>query len=462
MAENKMGVLPIHRLLISMAVPMMLSMLVQALYNIVDSIYVAQISENALTAVSLAFPFQNLMIAVGVGTGVGVNSLLSRLLGERKPDLAGQTAVNGVFLALCGFLVCTTFGTLVCRPYFAVQVDIPEVLEGGIAYMQICTMFSLGLFLSTMYEKLLAATGKTVLTMYTQLLGAIINIILDPILIFGYFGFPAMGIAGAAAATVIGQHAGAFLGMWLNHSRNTEIAMHYRGFRPSMHLIRKIYSVGFPTIIMQSVGSVMTFGMYQILLPFASTAAAVFGVYFKLQSFVFLPIFGLNNGLVPIVAYNLGAGRADRIMRTFRLALLYASLIMLFGTLMFELFPESLLSMFNPSAQMIQIGDPALRIIAIHFIMAAVGITCSGMFQATGHGVYSLIASLLRQLAVLLPVAWLFSQTGNLNLVWLSFPIAEIVSMLFSLLCMRKIYRQQIVPLAEKQSVRLAEPTSIG
>lgn len=442
-----MGVMPVNKLLITMAVPMMLSMLVQALYNIVDSMYVAQISENALTAVSLAFPFQNLMISVGVGTGVGVNSLLSRLLGEKNSKEASATAVNGMFLALCGFIVFAVVGTLCVRPFFEFQTNIPEIVEGGVSYLSICTLFSAGLFAATMTEKLLAATGKTVLTMYTQMAGALTNIVLDPILIFGLLGFPAMGIAGAAVATVIGQIVSGLLGIWLNHSKNHEIQMHYRHFRPNFNLIHRIYSVGLPSIIMQSVGSVMTFGMNQILIPFTTTAAAVFGIYFKLQSFVFLPLFGMNNGMVPIVAYNYGARKPERIRSVFKYALTYGLLLMTAGTLIFELAPGVLLKIFAASDHMLAIGMPALRIIALTFIPAAFGIVSSGVFQATGHGMFSLWQSLLRQLVMLLPCAWLFSFTGNLDLVWLAFPISEMVSCMFSAFCLKWIFKHQIQPM---------------
>ncbi|MCF0258422.1 MAG: MATE family efflux transporter [Erysipelotrichaceae bacterium] len=447
MKENKMGILPVNQLLISMAVPMMLSMLIQALYNIVDSMFVAQISENALTAVSLAFPFQNLLISVGVGTGVGVNSLLSRLLGEQNREEVGKTAMNALFLALCGFLIFALIGTACVRPFFEIQTDVPEIVESGVSYMSICTIFSAGVMASTMCEKLLAATGKTVLTMVTQLSGALINIILDPIMIFGLFGFPAMGVAGAAAATVIGQSVGGILGIWLNHSKNPEIVMHWRRFRPDFRLIHRIYSVGLPAIIMQSVGSVMTFGMNLILIPFTTTAAAVFGIYFKLQSFVFMPLFGMNNAMVPIVAYNYGARKPDRIRGVFKWGLLYGLLIMTAGFLIFEFAPGLLLQIFAASENMLRIGIPALRIIALTFIPAAFGIVASGVFQATGHGMFSLWQSLIRQLVVLLPCAWLFSFTGNLDVVWLAFPISEIISATFSFFCLKWIFKHQVDPL---------------
>ena len=447
MKENKMGILPVNQLLISMAVPMMLSMLIQALYNIVDSMFVAQSSENALTAVSLAFPVQNLLISVGVGTGVGVNSLLSRLLGEQNREEVGKTAMNALFLALCGFLIFALIGTACVRPFFEIQTDVPEIVESGVSYMSICTIFSAGVMASTMCEKLLAATGKTVLTMVTQLSGALINIILDPIMIFGLFGFPAMGVAGAAAATVIGQSVGGILGIWLNHSKNPEIVMHWRRFRPDFRLIHRIYSVGLPAIIMQSVGSVMTFGMNLILIPFTTTAAAVFGIYFKLQSFVFMPLFGMNNAMVPIVAYNYGARKPDRIRGVFKWGLLYGLLIMTAGFLIFEFAPGLLLQIFAASENMLRIGIPALRIIALTFIPAAFGIVASGVFQATGHGMFSLWQSLIRQLVVLLPCAWLFSFTGNLDVVWLAFPISEIISATFSFFCLKWIFKHQVDPL---------------
>ncbi len=453
MKENKMGVMPVNRLLITMSVPMVISMLVQALYNIVDSMYVAQISENALTAVSLAFPYQNLMIAVATGTGVGVNALLSRSLGERNKELVNKTACTCIFLAGASWIVFALLGLGFSRTFFAMQTDVAEIVNGGESYLLICSILSIGLFIQIAFEKLLSSTGRTVLTMLTQGAGAIINIILDPILIFGMFGMPKMGIAGAAAATVVGQIIGAFLGIWLNHRFNYEIHVSFRSFRPEFKVIKAIYSVGIPSILMASIGSVMTFGMNKILIGFSTTAAAVFGVYFKLQSFVFMPIFGMNNGLVPIVAYNFGARKPERIVKTIKLSMMYATGMMVLGFAAFQLFPQNLLSIFNASDTMLAIGIPALKIISFHFLIAGVSIICSSTFQALGHGVLSLEMSLIRQLIVLLPCAFLFAQTGVLDLVWLAFPIAELVAVVLGILFMVRIFRTQIRPLKEEQLI---------
>ena len=448
--ENKMGVMPVNRLILTMSLPMILSMLVQALYNIVDSMFVSRLSENALTAVSLAFPAQNLMIAVATGTGVGVNAALSRSLGERNFDRANKIADHAVFLAIASYAVFAVLGLFFSRQFFLWQTDIEEIVDQGTDYLRICTLFSFGLFLEIACERLLQSTGKTIYSMYTQGLGAIINIIFDPIMIFGLFGFPKMGVAGAAAATVFGQILAAVLGIFLNKTRNQEIHVSFRGFRPNSEIIRHIYSVGIPSIIMSSIGSVMTFGMNKILIGFTSTATAVFGVYFKLQSFVFMPVFGLNNGTVPIIAYNYGAAKPDRILKTLKLAICYAVGIMLIGFAVFQLLPDKLLLIFEASENMLDIGVPALRIISVSFLFAGYCIVCSSMFQALGHGLLSLLVSVFRQLLVLLPSAFLLSKIGGLDLVWYSFPIAEICSIFFSTYFLRHVYKKEIEPLKRR------------
>lgn len=451
MNENKMGVQPVNRLLVSMSVPMMVSMLVQALYNVVDSIFVASLSEDALTAVSLAFPWQNLMIAVGVGTGVGVNAWLSRCLGEKDQRSANATAENGIFLAMASYLVFAVTGMLISRPFFTLQTSSAVIAEEGFQYMWIVSVFGIGLFLQTMNEKILASTGRTNLTMVSQLAGAAINIVLDPIMIFGLFGFPALGVAGAAIATVTGQIIGGLLGVWFNSRLNREIQIRFRGFRPDRAIIGHIYSVGLPSIILQSIGSIMTFSMNQILISFSTTAAAVLGVYFKLQSFVFMPIFGLNNGMVPIVAYNYGAAKPVRIMKTLKLAIAYALSIMGVGLLLFQLLPGVFLDLFQASDNMKSIGIPALRIISLCFVPAGFGIICGSFFQAMGHGMIAMWVSIVRQLGALIPLAWLLSRTGQLNLVWLAFPLAEIVAVLITTFGLRRVIRTQIRPLYGKQ-----------
>lgn len=446
-----MGVQPVNRLLVSMSVPMMVSMLVQALYNVVDSIFVASLSEDALTAVSLAFPWQNLMIAVGVGTGVGVNAWLSRCLGEKDQRSANATAENGIFLAMTSYLVFAVTGMLISRPFFTLQTSSAVIAEEGFQYMWIVSVFGIGLFLQTMNEKILASTGRTNLTMVSQLAGAAINIVLDPIMIFGLFGFPALGVAGAAIATVTGQIIGGLLGVWFNSRLNREIQIRFRGFRPDRGIIGHIYSVGLPSIILQSIGSIMTFSMNQILISFSTTAAAVLGVYFKLQSFVFMPIFGLNNGMVPIVAYNYGAAKPVRIMKTLKLAILYALSIMGIGLLLFQLLPGVFLDLFQASDNMKSIGIPALRIISLCFVPAGFGIICGSFFQAMGHGMIAMWVSIVRQLGALIPLAWLLSRTGQLNLVWLAFPLAEIVAVVITTFGLRRVIRTQIRPLYGKQ-----------
>lgn len=440
--ENKMGVMPVNRLLITMSLPMVISMLVQALYNIVDSVFVAQINEAALTAVSMAFPIQNLMIAVAAGTGTGVNALLSKSLGEKNKRMVDDTANMGVFLAICSYAVFAIIGIFLSRMYFAAQISDAQIIEYGDEYMSVICLFSFGLFGQIITERLLQATGRTIFTMFTQGIGAIINIILDPILIFGLLGLPAMGVTGAAAATVIGQIIAAILGFVCNAVYNHDITLSIKGiFTIDTTVISKVYRVGIPSIIMQSITSVMTFSLNKILAEFSSTAVAVFGVYYKLNSFIFMPVFGMNNGLVPILSYNYGARKPDRIKKTIKLGMKYAVAIMIFGLLLFELFPSGLLGIFDASQEMLSIGCVALRIIASSFVFAGVAIICSTVFQAIGNPLHSLIMSVCRQLLVIVPVAWLLSLSGRLELVWLAFPIAEFVSVAMSIFFMKKTIR---------------------
>ena len=447
--ENKMGVMPINKLLITMALPMIVSMLVMALYNIVDSIFVARICENALTAVSLAFPVQNLMIAIASGTSVGMNALLSRSLGAKQQEQADRAARNGVFLAICSYLIFLLFGLFACGLFFRSQTDNPEIIAYGMIYMKICAVFSFGLFVQMTFERILQATGRTIFTMCTQGLGAIINIILDPILIFGLCGAPKLGIAGAAIATVIGQIIAACLAIFFNLKYNPDIHLDFRGFRPSGDIIRRIYAVGVPSILMMSISSVMVYGMNCILIAFTSTATAVFGVYYKLQSFIFMPILGMNNGMVPIIAYNYGACKPARIKKTIKLAMTYAEIIMLIGFAAFHVIPGPLLSMFSASEQMMTLGIPALRILSWSYLVAGLCIIASSVFQALGNGVYSLLVSFGRQLVVLLPAAYLLSLTGNVAMVWWSFPIAEIASLGLSALFMLRINKKILRPMEQ-------------
>lgn len=443
-AENKMGVMPVNRLLFSMSLPMILSMLVQALYNIVDSIFVAQIGETALAAVSLAFPVQNLIIAVSVGTGVGVNALLSRSLGEKNQETANLAAVNGIFVFFLSYLLFAVFGFFFARMYFTVQTSNPEIIEQGTIYLSVCSIFSFGIFLEIALERIMQSTGRTIYNMITQGLGAIINIILDPILIFGLFGFPRMGILGAAVATVIGQIIAMLLLLYFNIRKNSDVNLNMRRFRPDTAIIAEIYRVGLPSIIMQSISSVMTFGVNKILLLFSETAVSVFGIYFKLQSFIFMPVFGLNNAMVPIVAYNYGAARKDRIMKTIRSSVTAAVAIMLAGLAIFQIFPEQLLYLFDASEHMMGIGVPALRIISLSFLFAGYCIVIGSVFQALGNGVYSLITSAARQLVCILPAAWLFASVFGLHAVWYAFPLAEIISVVLTTILFRRIYQKKI------------------
>jgi putative MATE family efflux protein len=443
--ENKMGVMPIKPLIINMSLPIMVSMLVQALYNVVDSIFVAQLSESALTAVTVAFPLQNLMIAVGSGTGVGVNAILSRALGEKNFKRSDAAANTALFLALLNYLVFLLVAIFAVTPFINSQTSNAEIRSLGHIYLGIVMTFSMGVFFQITFERLLQATGRTMLSMITQLCGAIINIILDPIMIFGLFGCPKMGIAGAAIATVCGQIAAAILGLIMNVRYNREIHFHIKEvFAFNFEIIGHIYLIGIPSILMMSIGSVMTYLMNLILMTFSSTATTVFGAYFKLQSFFFMPIFGMNNGMIPILAYNYGAKHRDRINEALRFAMLLAVCIMLVGTLTFEFIPHVLLGMFNPSKSMLAMGTIALRIIALHFPLAAIGIVFGSIFQAFGKSFYSLMVSLGRQLIVLIPAAYLLSLTRNVNNVWWAFIIAEIVSLMLSLAFFKKLYRDEI------------------
>ncbi len=439
--ENKMGVQPVGRLLAGMAIPMMISMLVQALYNIVDSIFVSRLSENALTAVSLAFPLQNLMIAVCAGTAVGMNALLSRSLGAKEQEKADLAANTGIFLALCSFVVFCVLGIFFSHTFFLLQTDVEEIVTAGTAYGQICLGCSIGLFCQFTFERLLQSTGRTHLAMCTQIIGAVINIILDPILIFGLLGAPRLGVTGAAVATVTGQCIAAVVALIMNLKRNPEIHLSLKKIRWHGAMVKNIYRIGLPSIVMQCIGSIMVFGVNRILISFTTTATAVFGAYFKLQSFIFMPVFGLNNGMVPIVAYNYGAKKPDRVKRTIKLAILSAIGIMAVGLAVFELFPGPLLSLFDASENMLAIGTPALRIIALSFVLAGFCIISVSVCQAIGNPFYSLIVSVCRQLVVLLPVAWLLAQTGNLTLVWLAFPISELMSLTLSAIFLRRTLR---------------------
>lgn len=447
-----MGVYPIPRLLISMSVPIMISMLVQALYNIVDSIFVAQISEAQLelTAVSVAFPLQNLIIAFASGMGVGITALISRSLGEKRADEAGKAAAQGILIELFCYILFVIIGIFLVRPFFASQTDNSVIVELGTEYLSICCIASVGVFMQITFEKLLQSTGKTLLSMITQGVGAIVNIILDPILIFGWFGLPAMGIRGAAVATVIGQMCGAILAITLHFKKNREIKMSFSDFRPDARKMGHIMSVGIPSVAMMSIGSLMTFTLNKILFSLkevGETAATVFGIYFKLQSFIFMPCFGLNNGMLPIVAYNYGARNKKRITATIKLAGVISVCMMVMGLLLFQLIPDKLLLMFDANDSMMEIGMTALRRISLSFIFAGFCIVMVGTFQAFGNGVFSLIISFIRQIIVLIPTAYIFSRVATVNEIWFAFPIAEFSAVVMCTLFYIFIYKKKIKPL---------------
>ena len=446
-----LGSMEMKKLVVKISVPIMISMLVQALYNVVDGIFVARYSADALTAVSLAFPIQMLMIAASTGLGVGINSLISRKLGARRSEEAREAARNGIFMQLCAYVLFLIVGLFLARPFMRVFTPVETMQKLGGEYLSIVCTFSFGLFVSICFERMMQATGNTVLSMITQLTGALTNIILDPIFIFGYFGLPAMGVAGAAIATVLGQIASMSLGIFLNQTRNRELKVSPKGFRPDGRIIKSIFSVGFPSIIMQSISSVMNVCMNLILMGFGTTAVSVLGVYFKLQSFIFMPVFGLSNGMVAIIGYNYGARLRSRIYSAIKVALQLAGIIMGVGMLLFWVMPQVLLSLFeaNGASELTQMGVIALRAISTSFILAAVGITLSTVFQAVGKGFYSLIMSLSRQLLVLLPSAWLLSRVGGVNAIWWSFFIAECVSLVICLCFFVRVDRQMFRPLGD-------------
>lgn len=447
LAENKMGVMPVGKLLVNMASPIIVSMLVTAMYNIIDSIYVAQVSESAVTALSLAFPINNLQIAAALGIGIGVNAHVSQSLGEGNQKAVDQAAGNGVFLVFVVVSLFALFGIFGVRPYYTAQSHVQETIEGGIAYTSICCIFSLGIFLEILGERLLQSSGRTIYTLVSQGLGSIINIVLDPIFIYGLLGVPAMGVAGAAIATVIGQWCGALLTVLLNFKFNPEVHFHFSNLRPRKESMVPILSVGIPTFVMNGIGSIMTFGINQILQGFQETATGVMGVYFKLQSFFFMPLFGVNNATISIVAYNYGAKKPDRIVKTLKITFGTGLAVMLLGLVCFQVGPQFFLSMFNPSDAFLEMGCKALRIISLSFPMAAIGVMLTASFQALGNGTDSAIVSISRQLLVLLPAAYLLSLSGDVNLVWWSFPIAEIVSAVVTLVLFRRLYVKKIKPL---------------
>lgn len=456
--ENKMGTMPVNRLLITMSLPMMISMLVQALYNVVDSIFVSRINENALTAVSLAFPIQTLMIAVAGGTCVGINAVLSKALGEKDRERADNTAVSGIVLMAASYVLFLLIGLFATRAFYLSQTDDTQIVEFGVQYLSIVCSCSFGLFTQFVFERLLQSTGRTFYIMITQGTGALINIILDPIFIFGLFGMPQMGVAGAAVATVIGQTVAGVIALVVNFKKNEDIHIRFKGFRLGREIVGQIYKIGVPSMIMQAIGSVMTYGMNLILISFTPTATAVFGVYFKLQSFIFMPVFGLNNGLVSILAYNYGAGRRDRFVSALKCGIVYAVGIMAVGVAVFQTIPAVLLGFFEASDEMLRIGVPALRIICLSFLPAGFGIVCGTAFQALGNAVYSMLVSIARQLVVLLPAAFLLSLSGEVTYVWWAFPIAEVMSLTMTVIFLVRINGRVIRHIGEQTEEKAVSP----
>ncbi len=455
--RNKMGYMPITKLVVTMSLPMIVSMLVQALYNVVDSMFVARVSEEALTAVSLAFPAQNLMIGVATGTAVGVNALLSKSLGEKDYKKANKIASNGVLLAIFGFLIFLIFGLFGTELFFKTQTDNQSIIAQGVDYLQVCCCWSFGVFIQIIFERLMQSTGRTFYTMFTQGIGAIFNIIFDPIFIFGYFGLPAMGAKGAAVATVMGQIVAGIIAVILNQLKNSDIKLTLSNFKPDFKIIGKIYSIGVPSIIMVAVGSIMTFSINKIVIAFTETAAAVFGVYFKLQSFIFMPVFGLNNGVIPIISFNYGAKNRQRVLKTIKTAIIFAFVFMLIGFTLMQVIPETLLAIFNASEEMTKIGVTALRTISYSFLAAAFSVVIISVFQAFGKGVFSMCISIARQLVVLVPAAYLLAKTGVLDNVWLSFPIAEVMSVTVAVIFFIHLYKTVIKKLPESSAEQEAE-----
>ena len=428
--SDKLGTMPIGKLLASMSIPAIFSMLVQSLYNIVDSIFVSQIGEDALTAVSLAFPMQMLIIAFALGVGVGVNSLIARKLGQGDGAAASKTASTGLVLAIINAIIFMLIGIFFSKLFMGMFSDDQAVVDMGTSYLSIVLIFSFGIFIEATCSRTLQATGNMIIPMTSQLIGAITNIILDPIMIFGLLGFPAMGIKGAALATVIGQILAMIFVLIMFKVKKHDVHMQFKGFKLEKAYVIDIYKVGLPAIVINAIGSVTTTFLNAILISFSSTAVAILGIYFKLQSFVFMPVFGLTQGAMPIMGYNYGANNRKRFIQAFRLTLITSFSIMLLGTLIFWLFPVQLLSVFNGSPELISMGIYVLRVISICFIPAAFGIVISTMFQAIGHGFKSLMMTLLRQLFIIMPSAWLFAQFIGLDAVWFAYPLAEIISCL--------------------------------
>lgn len=445
MTENKMGVMEVKKLILTMSVPIMISMLIQALYNIVDSMFIARVSEKALAAVSLCYPVQMIIVAVACGTAVGINALLSRYLGEKKPEKANQIALHGIFLAICNWVIFFIIGLFFSEAFLGLFSSDKEIVRMGVSYMRICTMFSFGVFVQITYERIMQATGNTIYNMIIQGIGALINIVLDPIFIFGYFGLPAMGVTGAAIATVAGQIIAMLIGIVVTQRKIKEVRIHPREWRFSLKTIGHIYRIGFPAILMQSIMSFMTVFMNMILIPFSDLAVSVFSIYYKLQQFVFMAVLGMTNALIPIVSYNFGARLRERILAAIRFSLLVGTVIMLAGTILFQLMPRQLLYLFDAKENMLAIGVPALRIISVSFVFAGISMVLCSVFQALGHAAASLVVTLLRQLVLLVPLTWLLARIFGLDICWLAFPITEGLTAAISLVMLAVVRRRTIM-----------------
>lgn len=447
MKENKMGTMEVRRLILTMSLPIMISMLVQALYNIVDSMFVARVSEAALAAVSLCYPIQMIMVAVACGTGVGINALLSRYLGEKKREKASQVAMHGLFCAICNWLVFAVIGLFFSEAFLRLFSDDVQIIMMGISYMQICTICSFGVFVQITYERIMQSTGNTIYNMVIQGVGALINIILDPIFIFGLGPVPALGTAGAAIATVIGQIVAMFLGIIITQKKIREIQLSVRGFHLDGMLMKAMYRIAIPAILMQSIMSFMTVMMNMILAPFSEMAVSVFSIYYKLQQFVFMAVLGMNNALIPILSYNYGANQMERIREGIRFALWMSCVIMAIGTVVFQLFPTQLLYLFDAKEMLLSIGIPALRTISVSFVFAGISMVLCSVFQALGSPNHSLLVTLLRQMVILLPLAYGFSSAFGLDMCWWSFPITEVLCALLSLYLLRSVQKRVLLQL---------------
>ncbi len=450
-----MGTMPVQKLLITMSLPMVISMFVQAMYNLIDSIFVAQINKDALTAVNMSFPMQSLMIAFQTGLGVGMNAAVSRLLGEKKPREAGRAAVHGLILTLVNYIIFLTVGLTLLPLFFNMQSKSIAVIDYGIEYLTVICCFSFGLFFQICFERFLQATGKTVYSMIMQGIGAFVNIFLDPVFIFGVktLGIPAMGVRGAAIATVVGQCISCALGAFLHFRMNHDLKLEFKGFRLEWDMVRKIYSVGIPSIVMSALMSVMTYCMNIILKGYEETAATAFGVYFKLQSFVVMPVFGMNNGIVPIIAYNYGARKGGRIVKTIKLGVVYATATMLIGFALFQLLPEFFLSFFNPDEELIRLGIPALRTLSFSFFFIGGSIVMTSAFQALGNGVWSLLVFIVRLLVPALPLAAVLGMIGGTSAIWIALPVSDLCGLLLSAVLMRKMYKKTIKPMIAEEGV---------